>query len=257
MIPARVRAAGKTSQYLDSGMRLILLSVMLAAIVSASVATAQEIVAPCALRLTSDPARAFMKFGDADSVLVTPADTLLAPGLYQLEASRVGYLPLFYEFSVYSGDSLSLSFVLLANEPVAPTPEDLGLSYRIVMPLQTEERAQTVRRKYNTAAEIFAIIPLAQGIMAAIALGNGREYFSGTLMAVGVGLSVGTYSLGRVMGSRKLGEIRRENAALNTENEAAVAYNQDLDIRIRRMHAEAVRQWQEELVSRGRVEVSK
>jgi hypothetical protein len=233
------------------------LAIVLMAVVcmSPELTAAQGVIALSLLKLESDPPGAYLKLGKADSVLHAHADTMLAAGSYRLEASLTGYQPLVHQFNIDSGDTLSLRFVLLADKPIRPTPEQLGLEYKFVMPLLLEEKAQTVRRKYNTMAEVFLIIPLAQGIMAAIALGGGEDYFSAGLMATGVGLSAGSYLLGKLMGSRKLKEIRRQNQILAGQNLEAERHNGEVETQIRRVHAESMREWQAETSWRGRVEV--
>jgi hypothetical protein len=207
----------------------------------------------CAVRVTADPSGARLKIGGSDSTLAAPVDTLLPPGSYIIAASHPGYIPLEYELRVDSGDTVALEFILLPEQPQMPTPQELGYEYQPVVPLLMEDQADAVRKKYNTMAEIFAILPLAQGVLAVLALDDGDEYFSGGLVAVGICLSAGTYLLGRRMASRKRDEIHRTNEMLNEQNATAEQHNKDVDIEIRRIHAEAMREWQEETTWRGRV----
>jgi hypothetical protein len=224
---------------------------------TAEVAMAQAPPVSALLRLESDPAAVFLKLGNVDSILVTQTDTTLAPGRYRVETTRFGYQPLAHEFRLDAGDTLTLRFVLLAQRPVRPSPEDLGMSYEIVMPLVPEEQSRSVRKKYNTMAEVFAIIPLTQGVMAAVALGGGSDYFSAELMVGGACLSAGSYLLGRLMSSRKLKEIRGQNEILTARNVEAETHNEEVDILLRRSHAEALREWQAEAGQRGHVEINR
>jgi hypothetical protein len=216
-------------------------------------AAAQQASVPCAIRMTTDPPGALLNIGGSDSTLASPVDTLLPAGSYIIEASHPGYISLEYELLVDPGDTVALEFILLSEQPRMPTPQDLGYEYQPVVPLLMEDQADAVRKKYNTMAEIFAILPLAQGVLAVLALEDGSEYFSGGLVVVGIGLSVGTYLLGRRMASRKLDEIKRTNEMLNEQNAVAEQHNKGLDIEIRRIHAEAMREWQTETTWRGRV----
>jgi hypothetical protein len=206
------------------------------------------------LTLESDPPGAYFQFGNLDSVLQARADTTLSAGEYRIESSLVGHQPLIHQITLSPGDTLTLRFVLLAAEPVRPVPEDLGLSYEIVMPLIMEEQSDAVRSRYNTMAEVFAIVPLLQGVMAAVALGGGHDYFSAELMVAGVCLSGGSYLLGRYMGKRKLAGVRRENETLTALNQTANQHNKEVDLQIRSVHSEAMREWRSEASWRGAVE---
>jgi hypothetical protein len=220
------------------------------------VAAAQGVIAPCLLKLESDPPGVFLSFGSADSVLSTPGDTLIAAGSYSIEASLTGYQALVHEMNIDPGDTLTLNFILMAEKPVKPTPDVLGLFYQPITPLVPEEQAKATRRNFTIVAEIFAIIPLTQGIMALVALGGSNEFFSVELISAGIFLSAGTYLLGRFMGSRKLKSIREQNNVLTSQNLAAQEHNKDIDIQLRQVHAEAIRIWQADASWRGQVETS-
>jgi hypothetical protein len=227
-----------------------------ASLLSLGPAKAQQTTAPCALTLTCDPVGAFLKIAETDSALAAPVDTVLAAGTYRIEATHPGYDPLAYEVNLEPGDTVALEFILLASKPEMPTAQELGLEYQLVAPLLMEDQADAVRKKYNTMAEIFLILPLSQGIMAALALGGGHDYFSGELIVIGVGLSLGSYLLGKRMASRKLDEIRTTNEMLAAQNSVAEDHNQNVDRELRRIHSEALRDWQAETTWRGRVEIS-
>jgi hypothetical protein len=217
---------------------------------------AQQAEAPSLLKLETDPPRAFLKFGSADSLFITPADTLVSAGYYRIESSLAGYSPLVHEVRLAPGDTVTLHFILLVEKPVQPSAEDLGMVYQPVTPMVPEEQALAVRKKYNTMAEIFAIVPLAQGVMAAVALGGGSDYFTGELVIVGACLSIGSFVLGRIMSSRKMSQIKRTNEELVVENSEANRHNKDVEMEIRRAHAQAMREWQAESQWRGRVEIT-
>lgn len=219
-------------------------------------AAAQYDTATCLVRITSDPPGAVLMFGGVDSVLSSPCDTMVAAGSHHVEASLAGYQTLVHDLELEPGDTLSLNFVLLAQKPEPPNPEDLGLSYLPITPLLPETAAQKVREKYNVMAETFAIIPLGQGIMAYLALGGGNDYFSGELVALGAFLSAGSYVLGRVMASRKLEEIRDRNHVLTAQNVASDRHNKEIDQQLRQLYEAAIREWEAERAWRGRVEVS-
>ena len=211
--------------------------------------------ATCVLRPTTDPAGARLNIGEVQKGIVAPVDTTLPPGSYRIEASDEGYNPLVYDAELSPGDTLALEFILLAEQPEKPTPGALGMEYHPIVPLLMEDQADAVRKKYNSMAEIFAILPLSQGVMAILALDGASDYYSGELVAVGVCLSLGSYLLGRKMASRKLNQIRETNETLDAQNAAAEAHNKDVELEIRRIHAEAMREWQAEAAWRGRVEI--
>ncbi len=223
---------------------------------SPGLVSAQQAEFPALLILETDPPRAFLKFGSTDSVLTTPADTLLPAGYYRIETSLAGYSPLVHELRLAPGDTITLHFILLAEKPVPPAAEELGMDYQPVVPLVPEEQALTVRKKYNTMAEIFAIIPLAQGVMAAVALGGGEDYFTSELVIVGAALSIGSFVMGRIMSSRRMSQIKRENEATVIENNESERHNNEVKLEIRRTHAQAMREWQAEAQWRGRVEIT-
>jgi hypothetical protein len=223
---------------------------------SPGLAPAQQTETPSLLKLESDPPRAFFKFGSADSLLVAPADTLLPGGYYRIETSLAGYTPLVHEVRLAPGDTVTLHFILLVEKPVPPAAEELGMVYQPVIPMVPEEQAYTVRKKYNTMAEIFAIIPLAQGVMAAVALGGGEDYLTGELVVAGAVLSIGSFVMGRIMSSRKMSQIKRTNQELTVENAEAERHNSNIEMEIRRTHAQTMREWQAEAQWRGRVEIT-
>lgn len=102
--------------------------------------------------------------------------------------------------------------------------------------------------------EILEKLPLMQGVMAAVALGGGGDYFTGELMAIGIVLNGGSYLLGKVLARRKLRSIRERNEVLKIENARAAEHNKEIELQIRRVHAENVRQWEATAKSRGVVE---
>jgi len=225
-------------------------------VLMAASAAAEDDAPSAFVRLLSDPPGASFKLGSIDSVVTMPADIVLKAGSYDVESSFQGYQSLTHQFQIGAGDTLLLRFVLLAERPARPRPEDLGLSYEAEIPLLLEEQADAVRRRFNAMAEVFAIVPLMQGVMAAVALGGGGDHFTGELMAAGIALSGGSYVLGKVMARRKLRSIREQNEVLKARNASAAERNRSIELQIRRAHADDVQRWRTTAKNRGVVEAT-
>ena len=102
-------------------------------------------------------------------------------------------------------------------------------------------------------AEAFAIVPLAQGVMARLVFGEDAHQ-ANVLIAAGVVLTAGSYFLGKLLSKRKLSSIREQNAVIEEANLAAKTHNDEVDLAIRDQYSGEIRQWRSETQDDGRVE---
>jgi hypothetical protein len=85
------------------------------------------------------------------------------------------------------------------------------------IPMINEGEAKRKSNKYNTAAEVFLVAPLAMGVAGASVSEGEGEFPYETVIAAGLVLSAGSYLYGKYVHSRELKNIR----ALNEERRAA------------------------------------
>jgi hypothetical protein len=121
--------------------------------------------------------------------------------------------------------------------------------------LKDETAADAVRKRCNGLAELFAIVPLGQGVMARIAWGEDGRREANTLIIAGVGLTTGPYLLGSILSKRKRGTIRAANKLITRQNTEAQEYNRQVEKQVRELNAAAVAEWGTHNRVRGRVEV--
>ncbi len=203
----------------------------------------------------SDPAGAKLRLDDAKQTIELPAQLTLAGGEHTLEVSSTGYEELTQQLMLNSGEIISLRFLLRENQPFPISAEELGLEFQTEIPLIDEKVADKLRQQFYGFAETFAIIPLTQGIIARLIVGEDSKYEANALIIAGVGLTGGSYLLGRILSSRKRSQIIQHNERAAQENLLAKKYNQDINRIIREKNAEAIDDWEQKNRRRGRVEI--
>lgn len=205
------------------------------------------------LLVTSEPTHAKIHLGEEQERLHTPAELNLRPGDYSVSVSTEGFEPLTHQLSLRSGHSLSLGFLLKENQPAPVSAEEMGLEYKPVIPPINEEQADQLRRRFYSMAETFAIVPLGQGVLARMVIGEDGKREANALIITGAGLTIGSYLLGRIISARKLTRIRSRNEAIVVENKLAKEHNKGIDQIVREKSTEIETKWQAENQNRGRV----
>ena len=219
--------------------------------------TAQEISEDAtAVRVLvfSDPPDCRILLDTVDQGLVTPDTLVLSTGReFLVSVEQDGYEPLSQTITTRNGDRPLLEFILLLLPPEPPSPEDLGMSYELILPLLPDNSADGVREKFRSLAEVFLVVPCGQGAIAKLAFSGDHSFPSDKMFYGGVGLVVSSIVLSRILHKRKLNRIHQANEVLEASNTMANSNNQEVDRAIHTSHAEQVILWQRGSEIRGRV----
>jgi len=205
------------------------------------------------LFVTSSPESSYVSLTGGDSTAVTPLSLSLQPGKYQLEVVKEGFEPLSHEFGLLAGQRISAQFILKSLPPPPLTVDSLELFYIPEKPLIDINDADQLGQSFKRMAEIFAIIPLGQGIIARMILTENDRSQAEILIGVGAVLSGGSLLLGKILSNHKRRAIEATNRRIEEENIASRNYNQDVDRQLKEKNEEAQLLWMKENEKRGRV----
>jgi len=216
----------------------------------------KPITGSATLNLLSDP-------DGAKIVIETSRDTVIAPETlntatrdHSFKAMADGCEVLAYTMTVEPDKIISLNFILAFTRPTELTAEDLNLEYKPMMPLIDEAEAEKQKEMFNNLAETFALIPLGQGILARLLLGNEAQSGANILIVSGAGLMTGSYILGKILPRKKLAGIREYNDEANRVNSEAKYHNQEVDKEIETKNNELLENWIIRNQDRGKVEIT-
>jgi hypothetical protein len=218
--------------------------------------TAETYSSNANLNLLSDPNSAKIIIETLADTIITPKTLYLVSGDHSFKAMADGYQDLNQNISIEPDKNISLNFRLAFSQPVGLTAEDLNLEYMPLIPLKNEMDATNQKEMFNNFAETFALIPLGQGILARLLLGNDTEASANILIAVGTGLSAGSYILGKILPKRKLAKIREFNKEAASINNEAKSHNEEIEIEVENSNTELLEKWMMENQNRGTVEIS-
>lgn len=205
------------------------------------------------LNIISSPDTAFISINNSSTVRATPLNLALGPGPYKIEAARDGYEPLTRELNLMAGKRISANFILKSIPPPPVEAESLGLFYLPEQPLRDPAEADKLRQSFNRWAEIFAIIPFGQGMLAKLLVDDEEQQHINILIISGATLSLGSMVLGRILSNRKRDRIETSNARIKEENKVSQAHNLEIDEQLREKNDEALQEWLLENEGRGRV----
>jgi hypothetical protein len=208
------------------------------------------------LFVVSDPPRATLRVEGRDEEFTTPTQLVLLRGEHVLTAYQQGYDTLVFVQELLPRQSASLVFILKQEQPPPISAMDMGLEYQAILPLKREESADHLRNHFTALAETFAIVPLAQGILARLVMGETNRREANALIIAGVGLTGGSYLLGKVLSADRRARVRTRNQEITEENARAQQHNKDVDRLVRERNAEIVLQWRIVNRMRGRVDVT-
>ena len=226
--------------------------VMLAALLLTPATSAQEdVIPPARIVVLSVPTGSTIYDGALQQLGTTPDTLEFTMGQYELQVSHEECQPHSHRIDVKAGQRRVLEFVLMPVAPEPPLPEDLGLAYEPTTPLISTEKAEKIKSKATTAAEIFLVFPFMHGVMALAVIDDSSEYPAREFAIGGAALVAGSYLLGRYLYKRKLGEINETNLFLQDANADAKIHNNEVDRAIRQAHADAVIVWRQESAERG------
>jgi hypothetical protein len=179
----------------------------------------------------------------------------LSAGDHSLVASRERFEPLSHSLTLPPNSEFTLTFLLKAEEPFPLTAPELGLDRRELAPLRVEDEAKQLRQQFNSFAEVFAIVPLGQGLMARLVAGESGKNQANTLIITGIGLTAGSYLLGKILSSNRLSNIRSQNEEATRANDEAKDHNRQIEKQVQERNDEIIAEWRIQNADRGRVEV--
>ena len=208
------------------------------------------------LEITSDPDSGIIYIDRVKTDKLTPAVINISPQSTLIEVYREGYEPLAERVEPDSGQTISMHFILNFLQPASLIPESLGLELMIEFPLKDTLKAKIIRNKFNGMAESFAIVPLSQGLLARLVVGENSKKEANVLIISGVTLTLGSYLLGHFFSSRKKNQIIKYNEQMKKDNQVSQEHNQIVNQQTREMNNEKLRAWKKSNSSRGRVLIS-
>jgi hypothetical protein len=208
------------------------------------------------VEITSKPVGGLIFLNGKDLGLVTPASLVVSDGEHLIEIIIEDYEPLAKRLPFEAGKLTRMEFVLESLPPPPTTAASLGLVLRPKIALLREERATLLEDKWSGLAETFAIVPLGQGIIARLVLPKEHHSAANTMVLTGLGLTVGSYIVGKVLGKRKLRQIRARNEEIPSLNEEIRAHNEEISRTVMTSNTQTVREWMAGNKTRGVVNVS-
>ncbi len=183
----------------------------------------------------------------------TPFELFFRPGEYSFLATKEGYEPLKSTIKIEQKIPLLANFILRDFKPEEIMPESLGLNYMSQLPLLNAKSADNIKVKYNSLAESFAIFPMAQGILARIVVDKSQYRIAETLIISGVGLTLGSYFLGKFLYKKKKQYIIDENIRRESDNAMADENNRQVDMQVNDENIARLKAWQRKNRNKGQV----
>jgi len=205
------------------------------------------------LYITSSPESSFVDIKGRSSTEVTPLTLGLQPGDYQLEIFKEGFEPLSHNFGLMAGQRISAQFILKSYPPPPLTVDSLDLFYIPERPLLDINEADRLGQSFKRMAEMFAIIPMGQGIIARLILSGDYRRQADILIATGAVLSAGSLITGKVLSNRKRRAIEDANRQIGEDNAASQKHNLEIDRQLKDKNDEARQLWELENENHGRV----
>ena len=206
--------------------------------------------------IQSSPIGGFIFLDGQDIGMIAPAEIRVSSGEHLFELVLEGYEPLAKRLGLEAGKRTRLEFSLKSLPPSPVTTEQLGLVSAPLIARLDEKRAANLERKWTGLAETFAIVPLGQGLLARIVLPKEHHSAANSMVIAGLGLTAGSYLLGKILGKRKLRQIRARNDEIPSLNDAIRLQNQEINQTVRAANSQAVRIWMAENEGRGVVTIT-
>lgn len=203
--------------------------------------------------ITSEPDSASILYNSKAADGATPEIFMLTEGKYNFEVIKDKYLPLSYELEVLLSKPITAHFILSKMEPEEITAGDLGLEYLEEKKTKDLQAAVRFQQSFNRAAEVFAIIPFGQGLLAKLIMGDDYSDQTTVLIISGAGLSLTSWLTGKLLASAKRRKMERENMTIEEENSIIRQHNKEIDEKLRELNDERHSVWEKENESRGKV----
>ena len=205
------------------------------------------------VEITSIPDSVWIRIDEKPDSMITSFEISLSSGENLIEAFKDGYEPLQHTLEISTVRNLSLNFILKTSRPLKFDADMIGLEYKTDLPILDEKQAERLKKRYMNLAESFAIIPLGQGVLAKIILGNDNSGANAFIIA-GVSLTAGSYLLGKYLSARKLKNIRERNEEIVELNYQAKEHNKSVRNQIKMKNDEIANKWVSDNKGRGIVE---
>jgi hypothetical protein len=205
------------------------------------------------LILTSDPDSANIFINDRTDLVVAP-DTIVYPtGEYNFISEYSGYKELNHIMTLRKDLTYSINFIMQTSQPDPVSAQDLGLEYMESAQLMNAELAKIQQERLMDLTETFMVIPLGQGILARILLGENDRTSANILIGSGLALTAGTFLLSKILIKRKLDNIQEHNKNANEQNKEAQNHNKTVDEQVAAENDRILTTWLEENNGRGEV----
>jgi hypothetical protein len=207
------------------------------------------------LLVASEPAGASIFVQNQSVGLTTPGTIYRLPGETLVEVMLEGYEPLATRIKLDLGQTITLHFMLKSFPPPPLPVESLGLAKLPILSLMNEKIAEQAKKKWSNLAEIFAIVPLGQGILAKLLLPSEQQNSANAMIISGVVLTVGTHIVSKAVGKHRLRWVRQRNQEIPAENDSAARHNAEIDKMVTEANEQATDRWLRENEKRGVVTV--
>lgn len=212
-----------------------------------------EAVEVVKLVVQSEPDSCSLVIGQETIEKHTPIDLFFKPGEYLFRVSKEGYDPLKSRIKIELEVPILANFKLKSLKPNQVLPESLGISYMTQMPLLNVKQAEKIKVRYNSLAESFAIFPMAQGILARLVVDKSHRRTAEVMILSGVGLTLGSYLLGKILYKKKRQFILDENIRREVDNGMVDSNNKKVDQMINEVNTSRMKEWLRNNRNRGEV----
>ena len=132
---------------------------------------------------------------------------------------------------------------------------NLGLTYLSQKPMIDPKVAERTRIQYKSLTESFAIFPLAQGIMARIVVDDTQHGAANAMIFAGLGLTVGSHFLGKILYKRKKQYIEDENLRRQIDNAQVDENNAQVNQTVNDENTARNKAWVRKNRNTGKVEI--
>ena len=208
------------------------------------------------VEIKSSPVGGFIFLNGRDFGTITPAELRVPAGEHLIEIIIEGYEPLAKRLGLEAAKHTRLEFVLKSLPPPPLTADSIGFARLPQISLLDEKMAVRLEKKWTGLAEIFAIVPLGQGILARLVLPKEHHSAANSMVLTGLGLTAGSYLLGKVLGKRKLHQVRTRNEEIPRLNDEIRLQNQEANQAVQAANSQNVKAWMAENEGRGVVTVT-
>lgn len=195
------------------------------------------------IQVTSVPDSVFIVVNGNQIEEQTPASLQLPYGIYNIEVNKEGLEPLSDSVRLNSSSNIIMEYLMRPLPPAPVSAESPGMAKEAMIQKTDERTADALKQKYYNLAEMFAIIPLGQGIFGKLLMEGDYEKTTNTMILSGAILSGGSLILGKILSSRKRKQIIIENQRIVELNEYNKAQNRAIDDKVAEYNDQKLEEW--------------